>query len=162
MDNGWLYVSETFSQLISRFPLKADGTLGEREIFAQFPKGAFVDGISLDSEGGVWAACIVSNELFSVVEGQSPQVFISERNQNWVDQVEKSLDNKVMDRSHFDTSPARFLRNIASVAFHGKALDKIVCGCLLGDHLVSMAAPVIGKPPIHWNVEVETWGAAIC
>ncbi|MGL1922507.1 MAG: SMP-30/gluconolactonase/LRE family protein [Hyphomicrobiales bacterium] len=158
LKNGWLYVSETFGQFISRFAIRKDGTLGAREVYAQFPRGAFVDGIALDDDGGVWAACIVSNELYHVPKGGIPKVYVQERNQDWVDEVEDALDAKKMNRSHFDKSPAIKLQNIASVAFHGESLDKLVCGCLLGEKLVSMKAPVKGRPPVHWEVEVPLWG----
>lgn len=58
----------------------------------------------------------------------------------------------------FDEAPTRTLRNIASVAFHGLKLGHLVCGSLLGGKLVSMPAPVKGKPPVHWEVDVPVWG----
>jgi len=158
IENGWLYVSETFSQLISRFPLRADGTLGKGEVFAHFPKGAFVDGIALDEDGGLWAACIVSNELYHIPKGGIPEVYFGERNPSWVNEVEQVLNREEMDRTHFDHAPTSILRNIASVAFHGSALDQLCCGCLLGDKLVSAKAPVKGKAPVHWDVKVPHWG----
>lgn len=158
LENNWLYVSETFGQFISRFRILQDNSLGEREVFAQFPAGAFVDGMALDAEGGVWAACIVSNELFHVPADGSPSVYVGERNADWVSEVEHALDTGTMGRSHFDQAPTVSLRNIASVAFHGPNLDHLVCGNLLGDALVSMKAPVKGKKPVHWDIRVPIWG----
>lgn len=158
LKNGWLYVSETFGQIISRFPIRSNGSLGERELFAQFPSGAFVDGIAMDEEDGIWAACIVSNELFHVPANKQSYVYLGERNADWIAEVEQALDANIMNRSHFDFSPATILRNISSVAFHGSDLRQIVCGNLLGDELVCARAPVKGRKPVHWDVQVPIWG----
>ena len=147
LENGWLYVSETFGQFISRFRLSEDGKIGKKETFAQFPKGAFVDGIALDAEGGLMAACIVSNELFHVNQESEVRLLLHERDPKWVTEVEAALDAGQMNRSHFDCAPTKRLRNIASVAFHGASLDKVICGCLLGEHLISAPSPVQGRPP---------------
>ncbi|MBL4787272.1 MAG: SMP-30/gluconolactonase/LRE family protein [Cohaesibacteraceae bacterium] len=157
-ENGWLYVNETFAQKISRFQLNKDGSLGRKEDFCQFPKGAFVDGISLDRNGNILAACIVSNELYHVQPNSRPVPILAERIDEWIVEVELALDNGEMNRIHFDQAPTKILRNIASVAFHGNNLDQLVCGCLLGDHLVSIPAPVKGRQPVHWNVISPEWG----
>lgn len=64
--NGWLYVTDTGAALghhgldwslpasIYRFPLRPDGTLGPKELFA-FPSPGVPDGIHTDAEGNVYA-----------------------------------------------------------------------------------------------------------
>lgn len=157
-ERGWLYVAETFAQKVSRAPLSRDGIAGEKEDFVQLPKGAFVDGIELDGEGGLLASCIVSNELFRISPEGTFSVVISERDADWVSEVEQALDDGVMGRPHFDTVPTRTLRNISSCAFFGDRLDKLVCGNLLGARLPVLPAPVGGRVPVHWHVEVPLWG----
>lgn len=137
---GWLYVSETFSQKISRFPLSADLEIGEGDTFAQFPKGAFVDGIALDGKGGLYAACIVSNEVFHVTASGEQTLIAGERDDAWVAEVEAALDSCTMTRAHFDSAPAGTLRNISSVALIGEGQNEIVCGALLANYLVAFPA----------------------
>ncbi len=162
LDEGWLYVSETFGRKVSRFPITASLQTGERQTYARFPPGAFVDGIALDGEKGLWAACIVSNEIFHVPEaGADPIQVLHERDDDWVAEVEAELDAKTMGRRHFDTSPTTRLRNITSIAFHGPALNKIACGSLLSESLVDIDAPVAGLEPVHWHVEVPHWPSSI-
>lgn len=137
-DNGWLYVSETLSQKISRFRLDEGLTLSYKETFAQFPTGAFVDGIALDGKGGLYAACIVSNEVFHVSTNGILKVIASERNEKWVQTVEAALRSGTMNRSHFDHTPSRVLRNVSSLAIRLDNQLELVCGSLLADYLVSL------------------------
>lgn len=157
---GWLYVAETFAQKISRVPLSRDGLSGSKQDFVQLPKGAFVDGIELDGEGGLIASCIVSNEIFRISPEGDIVTVLSERDDVWVAEVEKSLDDAVMGRPHFDTSPTKSLRNVSSCAFMGDNLDRLVCGNLLGNRLPVLRAPSKGCAPVHWNVDVPIWGDA--
>jgi sugar lactone lactonase YvrE len=159
-ERGWLYVAETFAQKISRVPLAREGVTGEKEDFVLLPKGAFVDGIELDGEGGLIAACIVSNELFRISPDGNIATILSERDTQWVAEVEGALDEEVMGRPHFDTAPTKMLRNVSSCAFLGEKLDRLVCGNLLGDRLPVLKAPVKGRAPVHWHVHVPLWGEA--
>jgi sugar lactone lactonase YvrE len=157
---GWLYVAETFGQKISRVPLAENGIDGNKQDFVRLPKGAFVDGITLDSEGGLIAACIVSNELFRVFPDGDFETILGERQDDWVGMVEAALDAGEMGRTHFDSSPTKSLRNVSSSAFFGPDLDRLVCGNLLGDRLPVLKAPVRGRQLPHWDVEVPLWGEA--
>lgn len=140
--SGYLYVSETFSQRITRFPMARDLSFGKGECFAQLPRGAFVDGIFLEPSGGVLAACVVSNEIFHISQQGEISLIASERNGAWVDEVERSLDAGLMNRSHFDNAPSSVLRNVSSIAIHGEYNDRLICGSLLADYLVDLPLPV--------------------
>lgn len=60
-DGRTLYVAESAAMRITCFTIdRATGRLSERRIFAQLPDGAIPDGICLDDEGAVWAACPIS------------------------------------------------------------------------------------------------------
>lgn len=145
---------------ISRVRLDEKGLHGEREIFARMPRGAFVDGIEIDAEGGVLAACIISSELIRIDPDGGQTVVMGERHEGWVDEVEAAHAAGEMGRPHLDTSPTTGLRNLASVAFHGPSLDRLVCGVLLDDRLPTCAAPVPGRTPPHWCAPRPDWGDA--
>ena len=157
-EHGWLYIAETFGQKISRIKLDETGVHGKPELFSKLPRGAFVDGIELDGAGGLYAACIVSSELYHIDPDGSTSLLIGERDKDWIDEVENALDNGTMERKHFDTTPANFLPNISSVGFLGELRDKIVCGNLLGQSLPVIKAPRPGPEPSHWKVIVPEWG----
>ena len=157
-ENGWLYIAETFGQKITRVRLDERGVHGEPELFVQFGPGGFVDGIELDGAGGLYAACIVSSELYHIDSDGNASLLIGERNDDWVQTVEAALDQETMERKHFDASPTETLPNISSLAFIGKNRDKIVCGNLLGSSLPVFDAPSAGPQPPYWNVTVPEFG----
>nr|MDJ0992264.1 SMP-30/gluconolactonase/LRE family protein [Dinoroseobacter sp.] len=155
---GWLYIAETMGQKISRIRLDEKGLHGRPQLFAQMPRGAFVDGIDLDTEGHVLAASIVSSELIRIDPDGGQTVVIGERHKDWVDEVETAFDAGEMGRPQLDQSPTGQLRNISSLAFCGAQLDKIVLGNLLDTRLPVLRAPAPGRRPPHWSVRVSYWG----
>lgn len=154
-DRAFLYVAETFAQRVSRFPLGADGSLGERQLVAQFPPGAFVDGIAFDAEGGLWVTAIVSNRIYRVLPSGRVELMLAEEDAAFTQDVEAALTQGVMGRAHFDGAPSSTLRNVSSLAFFGAKLDQIAFGALLADQVVTAPAPVPGAPPDHWGVSAR-------
>lgn len=160
LETGSLWVSETFGQKISRFALTGGLSAAFQEESVQLPRGAFVDGIAFDEEGGLWTACIVSNEIFRLPAGARDPVaaIAAERDGAWVDLVEAALDAGTMDRTHFDRAPTAALRNISSLAFSGADRSTLLCGSLLGDSLFALSVPWRGRRPHHWDVRVPDVG----
>lgn len=82
-DNKTLIVNELFGNRISKFEIHADGTLGERQDFANFGElgdepdvgkrlGASTiipDGLALDAEGAVWAADTINQRAVRIADG---------------------------------------------------------------------------------------------
>jgi sugar lactone lactonase YvrE len=155
---GWLYIAETMGQKISRVRLDETGLHGAPELFAQMPPGAFVDGIEIDSEGAVLAACIISSELIRITPDGAQTVIAGERVTTWTDEVQSAFEAGELARVHLDTSPTTALRNIASLAFFGADLDRIVFGNLLDDKLPCLPSVVAGRAPVHWKTDVPLWG----
>jgi sugar lactone lactonase YvrE len=67
-DGRRLIVGESFGARLTGFERAADGTLGDRRVFAKL-SGAVPDGICLDAEGCVWVASPISRECLRVREG---------------------------------------------------------------------------------------------
>ena len=73
-DGGTLIVAESGGFRLTAFEVGAEGTLGERSLFAQLvpPEGspyAPPDGICLDAEGAVWLADPINHRVQRVGEG---------------------------------------------------------------------------------------------
>jgi sugar lactone lactonase YvrE len=68
-DGTTLLVAETPASRISAFTIGNDGTLHDHRVWAQLPPGHMPDGMCLDAEGAVWAACVVGDCFDRVVEG---------------------------------------------------------------------------------------------
>jgi sugar lactone lactonase YvrE len=154
-DGRWLYVNETFHKRMSRYPLRADGSLGAKETVTTFGVGAFPDGFAFDSAGGIWVACIVGNQVIRVLPDGSQQVVIEDANAEYVRSVEDAYARAALTRAHMDQKHTTVLQNISSIAFGGKDLKTVYLGCLVGDAIASFRLPdgadFCGHAPVHWN-----------
>jgi len=149
----WLYVNETFGRRLSRFAIRADGSLGAREVVTEFGPGTFPDGLALDAEGAFWVTSIVSNRLVRVTPDGAQQTWLEDSDPEHLACVEQAYRRHEMGRPHLDGVKSRMLRNISSLAFGGADLRTGYLGCLLGDSLPTVRMPVAGHPPLHWTYE---------
>jgi sugar lactone lactonase YvrE len=67
-DGNTLIVAESLASRLTAFTIRADGTLGERRVWADLD-GASADGICLDAEGAVWYADPRAGRCVRVAEG---------------------------------------------------------------------------------------------
>ncbi len=67
-DASTLIVAETFASRLSSFSIQADGSLGERELWADLGS-ALPDGICLDQENAIWVACPNTGDVIRVEQG---------------------------------------------------------------------------------------------
>ncbi len=150
--NGqWLYVNETFSRKLSRFAIRADGSLGSKEVVCEFGGGTFPDGLAFDVEGHVWVVSIVSNRLIRVAPDGAQTVWLQDVDPAHLAWVEAAYQANEMGRPHLDGVKSKVLKNISSIAFGGPDLRTGYLGCLLGDALATLPMPVAGHPPVHWH-----------
>jgi sugar lactone lactonase YvrE len=147
----WLYVNETFGRRLSRFALRADGSLGPKQVVAEFGPGTFPDGLAFDVEGHAWVVSIVSNRLIRVAPDGTQTVWLEDADADHLARVESAFDAGTMGRPELDGIQSRCLRNISSIAFTGPERRRAVLGCLLGDRLAVLDMPVAGVAPTHWN-----------
>lgn len=63
-----LYVAETFGEKIWKFSIKADGSLSDRQVFADLA-GRHPDGLTLDAEGALWAGFFSTGEFLRIDSG---------------------------------------------------------------------------------------------
>jgi sugar lactone lactonase YvrE len=67
-DGRTLLVGESWGARISAFDIELDGSLTNRRTFATI-EGATVDGMCLDLEGAIWAACPFTGRCLRIAEG---------------------------------------------------------------------------------------------
>lgn len=147
----WLYVNETFGRRLSRFALHADGSLGAKQVVTEFGAGTFPDGLAFDVEGHAWVVSIVSNRLIRVAPDGTQAIWLEDADAGHLAHVESAFEAGTMGRPDLDGIKSRCLRNISSIAFTGPERRGAVLGCLLGDCLATLAMPVAGLAPAHWN-----------
>jgi sugar lactone lactonase YvrE len=66
-DGETLIVAESAGRKLTTFAIGADGDLSERAVFAELPYAP--DGMCLDAEGAVWAACVTASKFARVLAG---------------------------------------------------------------------------------------------
>jgi len=150
-DGRWLYVNETFARRLARFALRADGSLGAKEVVTTFGAGTFPDGLGFDTEGHVWIVSIVSNRVLRVAPDGSQRLMIEDADASHLAWVEEAFLDGTMGRPHLDRAAGRVLKNISSIAFGGPDLRTAYLGCLLGDGIATFHSPVAGCAPVHWT-----------
>ncbi|MGH1350074.1 MAG: SMP-30/gluconolactonase/LRE family protein [Methyloligellaceae bacterium] len=116
-DGNSLYIAETFSRSISRFNLAADGSLSDRETFAQFGYGDFPDGLRFDSEGYLWLTSIVSNRIWRIAPDGTRNLILEDAEPEHMAWVEEAKLEGRMGREHFYQVGDTKLGNAASIAF---------------------------------------------
>lgn len=147
----WLYVNETFTRRLSRFPLHSNGDLGPREVVTEFGAGTFPDGLTFDAECHAWVTSIVSNRVIRVAPDGHPSILLEDADQSHLAWVEAAYRAQTMGRPHLDEGKSHRLRNISSLAFGGPDLRTAHLGCLLGDSIETFRTNIPGHPPPHWN-----------
>lgn len=147
----WLYVNETFSRRLSRFPLRADGSLGNKQVVTEFGEGVYPDGLAFDADGHAWVVSIVSNSVIRVAPDGSQHLWLRDVDMTHLAWVEAAFEANEMGRPHLDNVKSQVLRNTSSLAFGGPDLRTGYLGCLLGDAIASFSMPVAGHAPVHWN-----------
>lgn len=147
----WLWVNETFGRRLSRFRVRADGSLGPRETVTTFGKGIFPDGLAFDAEGHAWIVSIVSNTVLRVAPDGTQAIVLEDADPAHVDAVEAAFLARTMGRPQLDRAAGQVLRNVSSIAFGGPALRTAWLGCLLDDRLPTFEAPLAGLAPPHWH-----------
>lgn len=148
---AWLYVNETFGRRLSRFALRADGSLGPKQVVTEFGPGTFPDGLAFDVEGNAWIVSIVSNRLIRIAPDGTPTTWLEDADAEHLARVEAAFEAGTMGRPELDGIQSRCLRNISSIAFCGPERRSAVLGCLLGDSLAMLDMPAAGLEPVHWK-----------
>ncbi len=150
-DERYLYVNETFGRRTSRFTIGVTGSLSERTIMAEYGSGIFPDGIALDGEAGFWITSPVSNYVLHVDCRGRQSIALHEFIPGHIDQAEESFRNAKFSRAHFETTPAKTLRNISSLAFGGSDLRTAYLGSLLGDRIPCFKTDTPGLRMPHFD-----------
>jgi len=147
----WLYVNETIARCTSRFPIRPDGSLGPREVFAQYGAATFPDGFTFDAEGGIWIVSVVSNRVIRATPDGKQHTVIQDADPAWLEEVEAAFQNGTYSRTHLDSGGQRRLANLSGIAFGGPDLKTVYLASLFGTQVGRFRSPVAGAPPVHWE-----------
>jgi sugar lactone lactonase YvrE len=147
----WLYVNETMARCTSRFPIRADSSLGSKEVVAQYGRGTFPDGFAFDGEGGVWIVSVVSNRVIRVHADARQEIVLEDCDEATIERVERAFDDGSFGQDAISAGKAFRLANLSGIAFGGEDLRTVYLGSLFGTRVATFTAEVAGAPPVHWN-----------
>lgn len=153
-DGLWLYVNETFTRRLSRFPIRGDGSLGDKEVVAEFGPGDFPDGLAFDVDGNVWVACVVGNTILRVDPSGHVTTWVDAGVPDHVAALECAYLNRALTTEHMTGAGGSALGNCSTVAFGGPRRRTAYVGSLVNDHVLRFEAPVAGVEPPHWRFAV--------
>lgn len=112
---SWLYVVETFGRRLTRFRVRSDGSLRERQTVVTLGPGCFPDGFAFGPRGAIWITSLVSNRLLRFESG-SARTFLEDANAEYVDAVERAFAAGRMGAEHLGPIPGTTLQQLTSVA----------------------------------------------
>ncbi|MFD2205886.1 SMP-30/gluconolactonase/LRE family protein [Kiloniella antarctica] len=150
-DGKRLFVNETFARKLVSFDIAENGDLSNKKIVTEFGVGTYPDGMTFDTEGGVWITSIVSNRVIRIAPDGTQEVMIEDCKDEHLVWVEEAFQAGEMGRPHLDNAQSKALKNISSLAFGGTNLKTGYLGCLLDDCVYTFNAPFTGHAPSHWK-----------
>ena len=118
INEKYLYVVCSWLPGIERIKINADGTAGNREVYAMMPQ-TLPDGIAFDEEDNLYVACYTPNAIYKINNQREVQLFI-------------------------DDWEAHTLSNPTNIAFGGKNFDELFTSNLGRWHISKIPMKVKG------------------
>jgi len=148
----FLYVNETMGRRLSRFPIRGDNSLGEKEVVCQFGAGVFPDGFAYDANGDVWIVSVVSNRVIHVdVKTGKDTMILEDCDAALVAEADHFHATSVMPRRCLDAGQVRPLGNVASIGFGGPDLKTVFLGSLFNTRIGRFRSDVAGAEPVQFR-----------
>jgi sugar lactone lactonase YvrE len=147
----YLYVNETFARRLTRFRLRDDGTLVNREVTAEFGAGVFPDGLALDSAGCAWIVSVGTNRVIRVERDGRQTTIIDDSDTVDCAKLEELHCRNALTRPVLAQCQGAILSNISSIAFGGPDLRTAFLGSLGGESIACFRVNTPGLAPPHWN-----------
>jgi gluconolactonase len=119
-DGTWLLVVESHGRVVSRVPIRGDGSAGSPELVAELP-GSQPDGIALAADGTLYVGCYRPDRIYRIPPGGRPEV--------WAEDA----DGVVLNQP-------------TNVAFVGEARDRLAVASLGGWSIMMADVGDVGLP----------------
>ncbi|MBN3856784.1 SMP-30/gluconolactonase/LRE family protein [Paraburkholderia sp. Ac-20340] len=135
------YVNETIGRRLLRFSIGPDGSLADRETFAEFGSGTWPDGLEFDPRGNIWVTSPISNRVLQLTKDGRQRLVIEDAEQESLAESESAFHADEFRRSHFYNARSRHLRHITSITFSDDG-DFAYLGSLRSESLYKL--PIFG------------------
>jgi len=144
-DGRHLYAVETLGCRIVRFPIRGDGSLGERERVGPdgFGRGALPDGLTFDPAGNIWVTIISQNAIHVIDRDGALHVAYSDMNAAAVEAMACAVEQRTGTLDHLRAcmEVAGPLRLPTSLAFGGRDGRTAFVGSVGLTHLLTFRVP---------------------
>jgi gluconolactonase len=152
-EERYLYLAETMKARILRFAVRADGSLGDREVFGPdgLGFGGFVDGFSFDADGNLWVTTVVRNGLGVLTRDGDWHVVVEDPREDALARFVERLAAGTATPEDLLAAAGPRLQFPTSVCFAGEDLRMVYVGSLAMSRLASFRSPVAGLPMSHWR-----------
>ncbi|WP_437682286.1 SMP-30/gluconolactonase/LRE family protein [Sorangium sp. So ce131] len=149
----FLYAVETVPGRLIRFPVRPDGSLGDREPFGpeSLGVGGFIDGIAFDADGNLWAAVVCRNSLAVIFPDGSHQFVFEDPRPEILEVMSRKLKDGTIEPSDLGACAGSTLQLPTSITFGGPDLRTVYMGSLAMSRLITFRSPVAGLPLAHWR-----------
>lgn len=150
-DERFLYAVETIPGRILRFPVRDDGSLGEREQFGpdSLGIGGYMDGFAFDAEGNIWVAAVTRNGLAVIFPDGSHQIVFEDPRPATLEAMTVKLRSGTIEPADLGACAGDTVQLPTSITFGGPDLRTCFMGSLAMPRLLSFRAPVAGLPLAH-------------
>jgi gluconolactonase len=144
-DGRHLYAVETLGCRIVRFPIRPDGSLGEKQRVGpdSLGRGALPDGLTFDPAGNIWVTIISQNAIHVIDRDGAAHVVYSDANVTAVDAMARAVEQRTGTLDHLLAcmAVAGPLRLPTSLAFGGPDGRTVFVGSVGLRHLVTFRVP---------------------
>jgi sugar lactone lactonase YvrE len=144
-DGRYLYAAETAACRMVRFPIRADGSLGDKEIAGpqSLGRAALPDGFTFDAAGNIWVTIINQNALFVIDKRGDVHVVFRDLNAAAVEAMAAAMERRASTVDHLAacTTENGPLQLPTSLAFGGADGRTVYVGTVTADHLPVFRLP---------------------
>lgn len=150
-DERWLYVAETTARRISRFEVRPDGSLSDRQTYGPENVGGYCDGIAFDALGNLWSTLIMADRLIALTPAGDVMTLLDDGNPQATAALDRAWAEKRVTPALMQAAGGAIAPWMASVTFGGPDLRTVYLGSLRGTRVPYFRSPVAGTPLIYWN-----------
>jgi len=147
----FLYVVESFGCCIARFPIKADGNCGPKELFGPADLGGIPDGIAFDEAGNLWVTLIGVDQLGFITPQGDLHIVLELGLPDRVQSFRAAFNERRVGFNDLLTVSDDNVRVLTSITFGGADRKAVFLGSIMGESLPSFRSPVAGLPLAHWK-----------
>lgn len=146
----WLYVAETTARRVSRFRVRPDASLGERETYGPENVGGFCDGIAFDAFGNLWSTLIMADRLIAITPDGDVLTLLDDGKPEATAALDAAWRERRVTPDLMAAATGSLAPWMASLTFGGPDLRTVYLGSLRGSAIPYFRSPVAGQPLIYW------------